>query len=87
MEAVGVRDLKERASEIVRRVREEQASFAVTFRGEIVARIVPEQRGHPNPVDLTEFWEELDTLIANVAEKSPAGVSAEDVMRDIRREL
>jgi prevent-host-death family protein len=86
VEAVGVRDLKERASEIVRRVREERASFAVTFRGEVVARIVPEQRGQPNPADLTAFWDELDTLIANVTERAPTGVSAQDVMRDIRRE-
>jgi len=87
MEAVGVRDLKERASEIVRRVREEHASFAVTFRGEVVARIVPEQRGRPTPEDLTEFWDELDQVIANIAEKAPAETSAADVMRDIRREL
>jgi antitoxin (DNA-binding transcriptional repressor) of toxin-antitoxin stability system len=87
MEAVGVGDLKERADEIVRRVSEEQTSFAVTLRGEVVARIVPEQRGYPKPEDLTEFWEALDSLIASVAEKVPANASAEDVIRDIRREL
>ena len=87
MEAVGVRDLKERASEILRRVREENASFAVTFRGEVVARIIPEHRGQPMPEDLTAFWDELDRLIANVASQAPSGVSTADVMRDIRRDL
>lgn len=85
MESVGVRDLKERASEIVRRVREENASFAVTFRGQVVGRIVPEQPGRPTPEDLTVFWDELDQLIEDIAAKTPRGVSAADVMRDIRR--
>jgi prevent-host-death family protein len=41
MTAIGIRDLKLRTSEIVRRVREEHESVDVTYRGRVVARIVP----------------------------------------------
>jgi prevent-host-death family protein len=38
---IGVRELKNRASEIVREVRETQASYVVTVRGEPVAELRP----------------------------------------------
>jgi antitoxin (DNA-binding transcriptional repressor) of toxin-antitoxin stability system len=71
MERISVTDLHRRTSEIVRRIREENASFAVTLRGCIVARIVPVKKAIPTPVELTEFWEELDQLIAASATKAP----------------
>jgi prevent-host-death family protein len=38
---IGIRDLKNRASEIVREVRETQATYVVTVRGEPVAELRP----------------------------------------------
>ncbi|HVT56839.1 MAG TPA: type II toxin-antitoxin system prevent-host-death family antitoxin [Thermoanaerobaculia bacterium] len=40
-EKIGVRELKNRASEIVREVREAQATYLVTVRGEPVAELRP----------------------------------------------
>ena len=41
MASVGVRELKQRTSEVLRRVRERGEPVDVTFRGEVVARLVP----------------------------------------------
>ena len=41
MAEVGVRELKQRASEILRHVREEKETYSVTYRGKVVARLVP----------------------------------------------
>ncbi len=41
MPEIGIRELKSRASEIVRAVREERAEYVITHRGKPVAMIVP----------------------------------------------
>ena len=41
MAEVGVRELKNRASEIIRAVREERVEYVITYRGKPVARLVP----------------------------------------------
>jgi prevent-host-death family protein len=83
MNAVGVRGLKEHASEIVRRVREDKESIDVTYRGEVVARIVPV----PCPVDretMERIWEEEDRLAEEIGKYWPAGLSAADAIAEDR---
>jgi len=41
MPSIGVRELKVQASEIVRQVREHQAQYVITYRGEPVAVLLP----------------------------------------------
>jgi len=41
MEEIGIRELKQRVSEVLRQVREEHESFSVTYRGKVVAKLVP----------------------------------------------
>ena len=41
MPSIGVRELKNRASEIIRKVREEQAPYIITLRGKPSAMIIP----------------------------------------------
>ncbi|MHB0867727.1 MAG: type II toxin-antitoxin system Phd/YefM family antitoxin [Thermoleophilia bacterium] len=41
MPTIGIRDLKNRASEIVRKVREEQIPYIITLRGKPSAMIIP----------------------------------------------
>ena len=41
METIGVRELKLQTSEILRKIREEGAAFEVTYRGRVMARLVP----------------------------------------------
>ena len=40
MGEIGIKELKQRASEILRQVREEKESFTVTYRDKVVARLV-----------------------------------------------
>ncbi len=41
MERIGVRELKEHASEIMRRVRDQRDMYEITYRGRAIARLVP----------------------------------------------
>lgn len=44
MRQVGIRELKQRTSEVLRRVREDGESVDVTYRGRVVARLVPVEK-------------------------------------------
>lgn len=73
---IGVRELKNEASEIIRAVREEQARYVVTFRGRPVAFITPvrpealsdeEARLFAAADDpLAAYWQDLDHLAARI---------------------
>ena len=41
MPEIGIRELKNRTSEVLRAVREERAEYVITYRGKPVARLVP----------------------------------------------
>jgi len=61
---IGVRELKNRTSEIVREVREERATYVVTVRGEPVAELRP--LGDPSIRERRR--EEVDQVIRDVEE-------------------
>jgi prevent-host-death family protein len=85
MERVRVREPKSRGSEIIRRVREEDTSCEITYRGRIVARLVPvQEEAHPSPVE--DLWLEWDALVDSIAKSWPADVSAVEAVRAERRE-
>ncbi|MEK7247489.1 MAG: type II toxin-antitoxin system prevent-host-death family antitoxin [Chloroflexota bacterium] len=84
-EEIGIRELKENASEVLRRVREEHASYDVTYRGKVVARLVP---ADPKEFDQEEFgrlWKRMDELAKEVGKKWPKGLSAADAVAQDRR--
>lgn len=88
MRTLGVRELKERISEILRLVEEEGETIEVTKRGEVVARLIPARK----PESLSESteddaWTDLDRLSAEISAHWPIGLSAVDAVRDARREL
>jgi prevent-host-death family protein len=86
METIGIRELKARASEIVRRVREEGVVFEVSYRGLAVARLVPVVE----PVaerSAEAFLERLDRTADEIGQRWPAGVSSVEAVGDVRREL
>ena len=41
MEKVGIRELRDHASEILRKVREEKAQYVVTYQGHLTALLIP----------------------------------------------
>lgn len=87
MESVGIRELKERTSEIVRWVREEGREVDITYRGKVVARMVPVEEREADKARSRETWDRLERLAKEVSKAWPKGVSAVEAIREQRREL
>ncbi|MFQ5419299.1 MAG: type II toxin-antitoxin system Phd/YefM family antitoxin [Anaerolineae bacterium] len=87
MVTVGVRELKQQTSKILRRVREDGETIGITYRGETIARLVPVNPPAPSTEDIAAVWADLDQLTAEISAKWPEGVSAVDAIREVRREL
>ena len=87
MLSVGIRELKEQMSQILRRVRENGEEIQVTHHGRVVARIVPASAPQLDPTDLSSVWTNLDHLAAEIGARWPSGVTAADAVSEGRREL
>lgn len=87
MVAVQIAELKERADEIVRRVRDTGEPVEIVHDGQTVAKLVPPEDEPPTQEELDAFWEEWDQLSKDIGELWPEGVSAVDAVRADRREL
>jgi prevent-host-death family protein len=83
MLTVGIRELKQNASEIIRRVREEGREIQVTYRGEVVALLIPVARSTPQ--EEGQAWAEIDHLAAEIGARWSAGVSAQEAVTESRR--
>ena len=83
MQTVGVRELKHRLSELIRLVREEGSQIQITYRGQVVALLIPVNRPAPQEEDLA--WAEIDRLAAEIGARWPAGTSASENVAESRR--
>jgi prevent-host-death family protein len=81
MAEVGVRELKNRASEIIRAVREEQAEYVITYRGQPVARLVPVI----GEEDDEQAWQELEWLSQEISAQWRSDKSAVELLTEMRR--
>ncbi len=84
MAEIGVRELKQNTSDIIRRVREKKESFDITYRGRVVAWLLPIER-QPGDEDWRTVWAEMDRLTDEIAERLPPNVSAADEVSKQRR--
>lgn len=82
MVTVGIRELKQQASELVRLVRETGSEVQVTYHGEVVALLIPVK---PAVEDIQNAWSKLDYLAAEIKVRWPQGVSAVDAVSEGRR--
>ncbi len=84
MITVGVRELKQQASELIRLVRETGSEVQVTHRGHVVALLIPVA-----PLKGTEgekrSWTNLDALAAEIGARWPKGISAAQAIAEGRR--
>jgi prevent-host-death family protein len=80
--SVGIRELKQDASRLIRRVQETGEELEVTVRGETVTVLVPvrQQRKRAKSV-----WTDLDRLARDIGRRWPKGHSAASVVREGRR--
>jgi prevent-host-death family protein len=81
MAEVGVRELKNRASEIIRAVREEGVEYVITYRGQPVARLVP----ITHEEDDTQAWQELERLSQEITAQWRSDKSAVELLTEMRR--
>ena len=87
MTEVGIRELKTQASDIIRRVRENNESYVVTYRGRPVAKLVPVLDNEAQLARDLSILEEMDRLAEEINKDWPDGLSAADAVSAARREL
>jgi|YNPMSStandDraft_1061717.scaffolds.fasta_scaffold85166_2 prevent-host-death family protein len=84
MLTIGIRELKQQVSEVLRRVRESGCEVQITYRGKVIALIVPANRA-ANAQEESRAWEELDRAAEAISARWPAGVSAAQAVSEARR--
>lgn len=84
MEKIGIRELKARASELVRTVKESRAQYIITQRGEPVAILMPVDAAPPPP-DPGEVWARLEALGREIAQNWQSEKSAVEILSEMRR--
>jgi prevent-host-death family protein len=87
MRAIGIRELKARASQVLRRVRERGEEVEVTHHGRVVARLIPVSRERRRPRALAAAWSTLDRVAREIGARWPKGRSAVKAVREGRRDL
>jgi len=96
MPQVGIRELKNETSEIIRAVREEEAEYIVTYRGRPVAVILPideaiRSRGAEHILAETrehaDYWAQLDALAAEIDAAWTSDKTAVEMVEEQRRDL
>jgi len=90
MREIGVRELKVKASEIMRNVRKRRTRYLITYRGRPVGLLAPIEGGESiSPISTAESaspaWDELTRLGREIAQGWPAGKTSADVLSEMRR--
>jgi prevent-host-death family protein len=90
MPDVGVRELKARASEIIRDVRERRARYVITYRGRPVGLLMPldEARAASLPLageSATAAWDELTRLGEEIGRGWRSPLTSAELLSDMRR--
>ncbi len=83
-EEIGIRELKSRASEVVRAVKEERARYVITQRGKPAAIIVPLDAAPPEK-SADEVWERLRQLGEEIGKGWESDKSAVEILSEMRR--
>ena len=85
MAEIGIRELKQQASDIIRRVKEDKEdkeTITITRRGKAVAKLVPIEG---MTTEAEAVWAEMDELARDISRHWPEGVSAVDAVSEQRR--
>jgi len=89
---IGVRELREQTSEVIRRVREDRAEYVVTYQGRPVAIILPLDAGRAEKEmvqasrkAVLDNWERYERLAEELRRDWPTDLSTQDVIDSIRR--
>jgi prevent-host-death family protein len=92
MSLIGVRELRQQTSEVIRRVREDGAEYVVTYQGRPVAIILPldaeraeEEMVRAGRKAVLGNWERYEQLADEIRAAWPAGIDTQDLIDAIRR--
>ena len=85
MEEIGIRELKARASDVVRAVKENRARYVITQRGKPVAVIVPIDAVIPAKPSDDEVWERLMKIREELGKGWQSEKSAVEILSEMRR--
>ena len=92
MSLIGVRELRQQASEVIRKVREEGAEYVVTYQGRPVAILLPLDAGQAEEEmvragknAILDNWARYERLAQELRESWPADVSTQDLIDSVRR--
>lgn len=80
---VGIRELKQQASELVRQVRENGRPVQITYHGKVVAMLVPVEQAKSNEAEMSA-WAALDELAVQIGRRWPESVSAQQALAEDR---
>jgi len=75
---VGIRELKQKTSELIRMVREEGKGLQITYHGNVVALVVPVSKKSTQEVDAA--WSSLDTIAAEIGARWPTDITSVDAI-------
>jgi prevent-host-death family protein len=87
MRSIGVRELRQNTSRVLRQVREKGEQIEVTYRGRAVARLIPISRPAPQRRDAAGIWSDLDKLAAEIGARWRGTGGAREAVREGRRRL
>jgi prevent-host-death family protein len=89
MAEIGIRELKAKTSEIVREVRQHQASYVVTHRGKPVGLLSPYEETSEITTPATEYdadaWGELRRLGDQITERWTSPKTSAELLSEMRR--
>jgi prevent-host-death family protein len=83
MVTVGIRELKQQASELVRMVREEQQVILITYHGKVVAKMTPTEP-QKLAAESEDAWKTLEELALRISSSWPDDVPATEALSDSR---
>ena len=83
-EEIGIRELKSRASEVIRAVKEERARYVITQRGKPAALIIPVD-AVPEKKSDDEVWERLMKIREELGKGWQSEKSAVEILSEMRR--
>ncbi len=83
-EEIGIRELKTRASEVVRKVKENRARYVITQRGKPAALLIPLD-AEVDRVKADEVWERLEKLGEEIGKGWQSEKSAVEILSEMRR--
>ncbi len=86
-DSIGVRELKTHTTEILRQVREKGVEIQITYRGQVIARLIPVRQSQRVSGKRSAVWTDLDRLAAEIGARWTGPARAVDAVRAGRRDL